>query len=52
MPRLFASLSLCLLAVPGWIHGEESLVVNVDHRVTQDLGGTWQAIIDPFEMGY
>jgi len=30
----------------------QNLIINVDHRSAVSLNGKWQAIIDPFEIGY
>jgi beta-glucuronidase len=30
----------------------QNLIINVDHRSAISLDGKWQAIIDPFEIGY
>jgi len=47
------STGLCLLLIAAPAHAQsDPLITNVRARRITSLNGTWQAIIDPYEVGY
>ncbi len=55
-------LALLLLSAPGYLPSaiaqerptavtQPTLLVNIDHRATLDLGGDWHYLVDPYQTG-
>ena len=45
-------LSIITLLITGLCFAGTGLIINVDHRNITSLGGKWNIIIDPYELGY